>query len=449
MKRSLVIMVILAGWAGVAQAAAAPTPAAPAPDLPAYTLEQCLEWGLARATVLANALRDEQIAGAVVTQARAQVLPQLGLVGDYAHTKDPAIAPESSSNQKADNLRGDAQLRQLLFSGGKAQAALDAARLYRDLRTRTTAEVRSTLVRDVRVQFTDILFIQRMVEVAGASVEQLEQLVAQARQKYEQEVVSEFDYLSAQVKLENERPKLIQARNALATTKQAFRNLVHLDAPDFLLQGELAYDPWPVDLPELQREALALRPALQAMEKRVALLGQDVRAARGDYWPTMHAVGVYSGTDPDRYDGSNAGLGWWWSVGATASWSLYDGGLRRGKVLEKGLELEKAKASLEQLRLDVALEIEQAYLKMEEARQTVQATGETVNLARKSLAIAKTRYDAGLATYLEYTDANHALNLAQVTWYGALRDHMNALAQLRYAAGLGDPVVDVPAEAAP
>ena len=63
------------------------------------------------------------------------------------------------------------------------------------------------------------------------------------------------------------------------------------------------------------------------------------------------------------------------------------------------------------------------------------ASRETVELAEKSLEIAKVRYDNGLATYLDYTDANLALRTARLTRLQALHDHLNSLARLQQASG--------------
>ena len=53
----------------------------------------------------------------------------------------------------------------------------------------------------------------------------------------------------------------------------------------------------------------------------------------------------------------------------------------------------------------------------------------------RSLDIARARYENGLATALDFADANLALSVARLTRLQALHDHMNALARLRQASG--------------
>ena len=72
---------------------------------------------------------------------------------------------------------------------------------------------------------------------------------------------------------------------------------------------------------------------------------------------------------------------------------------------------------------------------MQQAAETVAASRETVELAEKSLDIARARYENGLATSLDYADANLALSVARLTRLQALHDHLNALARLQQASG--------------
>ena len=81
---------------------------------------------------------------------------------------------------------------------------------------------------------------------------------------------------------------------------------------------------------------------------------------------------------------------------------------------------------------------------LKQAEETVSASRDTVELAEKSLEIARARYENGLATYLDFTDANLSLNLARLTRLQALHDHMNALARLRQASGEGFETGDTP-----
>lgn len=402
-------------------------------ETPSYTLENCIRIGLERAVPVMNAERDRQIAEATMKQARATGLPQIDLLAGSTRNDGTSA---TGGDIKRNGYSGSITASQTLYDGGKVFSAIRAANAYRGLTAQSKALQEAALIRTINTSFNGILLAQANVAVQEASVKQLADFEKETHQKYEVGASSEFDWLTAQVRLANEKPKLIEARNALAIAKERFRNLIVLDAEDFKLIGELKYKPFEPDLMALQSGAVSVRPELLVQEKTVALRREDLKASWSGYKPKVTADAIYTQENPDRYN--NAGDTWadHWSAGITARWTLFDGGDRRGEVLKKGLELAKAQANRDDLLRSVSLDVKSAWLDMMAARETITGTTETVKLAEKALRIAKTRYDAGLATYLEFTDSNLSLNTARLNHFQSLEKHLNAVVSLKYAAGL-------------
>lgn len=401
---------------------------------PAYTLEECIRIGLERAVSVQNAARDREIAEASMKQARSQALPQIDLAARYTRT-DGETAPFVSGDVKQDNLSGSVTLSQTLYEGGKVRAAIRAAGAYRGYTAELKTQKEAALVRDIHRAFNGILLAQANVAVREESLAQLEAFADQSRQKYEAGTASEFDRLTAQVRLANERPLLIEARNALAVAKESFRNLIVLDDADYTLNGTLDYVPFDADLSGLLKQAAAARPELRAQDRLIDLRREDLTVARGGYKPVVSAEAVYSQENPDRYDSTRDEWEDYWQAGVSAKWALFDGGRRRGDVMEKALELAKTEALRDDLRRGVALEVTAARLEMLAAREVIAGAEENVRLAEKALEIARTRYDAGLGTWLEFNDSNLALNTARLNYFQALEKHLRAVTDLNYAAG--------------
>lgn len=401
----------------------------------AYTLDDCIRIGLKRAVPVQNAARDQEIAEATMKKARSGALPQVNLSATYTRN-DGTGSSFVTNDVLRDSYSATASVSQKLYDGGKVFSAIRAAGAYRGLTAEARAQQEAALIRNIHFGFNRILLAQATVAVQEASVQQLEDFADQARQKYDAGTASEFDRLTAQVRLANEKPKLIAARNALAIAKEAFRNLIVLDEKEFQLDGQLDYQPADLDPVTLQSTAVANRPELLVQENTIALRHEDLNSAWGGYKPTVTASAYYTRENPDRYDSTTDQWQDHWQADVTAAWKLFDGGSRRGEVLTKGLELAKAQADRDDLVRAVSLEVTSAWLDLTAARETIAGAAETVTLAEKALEIAKTRYDAGLSTYLEFTDSNLSLNTARLTWFQALEKHRNAVTQLKYAAGI-------------
>ena len=277
----------------------------------------------------------------------------------------------------------------------------------------------------------------------AASLVQLEDLLAQAESRFRQETASEFDVLTARVKVANHRPLLIAARQRAELARAAFRNLVQLEPADFDLIGELAFEPAERPLEDWQAQGAAQRPELIELRQYLGMREADVRSEKGGFLPQIRAFANYAGNDPESGSARDE-WEWGWNAGLSAEWDVFDGLLRKNRVREKQLDLDKARETLADFERQVALEIQTHWLELRQAAETVAASRETVELAERSLAIARTRYENGLATNLDYADANLALSVARLTRLQALHDHMNALARLQQASGEGVETGETP-----
>jgi outer membrane protein len=404
-------------------------------DVMRLTLDECLARGLARSIPLANARRQERIADARVRQAWSQIKPALEATANYTRLdEEPRFGGFPEPVGRIDNYSAALRAEQLIYRGGAVRAAVRAARAYRGSAALEVERAAAALRRDIRKQFYRVLYLREMRDTARQSVEQLEALADEAGLKYESETLSEFDRLSAEVRLANERPRLVQARNAMALAQTALANLIYEDAP-FAVDGELAYRPLPgADLDELTENALTARWEIEQARRTIAIREADRRATAGTYYPELRAFAAYEGTNPGEIEPTEDSWEWGWSAGATLTWDLLDGGLRGAELMEKRMEEEIARARFEDVRRAIRQEVKDALLTLRDAEEAVLSTRDNVGLAERAMEIARVRYRRGLSTYLEFSDSNLALRQARLNHAEALWSWMDARADLAYAA---------------
>jgi outer membrane protein len=414
-----------------------------AEDAPRYALDWALRVGSTNSVAAQNARRDRAIADTRVVQARSEALPTFSLGASYTRLDELETVDFGSADGPVevgtlDNYSATAALSQLLYAGGRVGAALRAARLSRTLADAERAEIETELALKIRIGFYDLLLARDTVEVNAATLEQLEALLEQTRARFEAGTASEYDLLTARVRAANARPPLIRARNTYAVGRQEFLRLLGLEDPAFEPVGELTYTNLDADADVLVREALRARPLVDRARTIVCLREEDLVAARSGTRPDLRVRASYSGANSYGFVSFEDEWEWHWNAGLVLSWDLWDGGLTRGLVDEKRYERDKSVALLEDVRRAVRTEVRRACLELARAAEAVEAGRGTVALAEKGLDIARSRYENGLATYLEYTDSTVALSAARLSERQALRDHAAARARLRYAVGKAD-----------
>jgi outer membrane protein TolC len=124
-----------------------------------------------------------------------------------------------------------------------------------------------------------------------------------------------------------------------------------------------------------------------------------------------------------------------WSLVANVAAPIWDAGLSRARTKEAKADVTAATARLMEQRDLVAQEVKDSLTDLEEARERRRSTAANVTQAREALRIANVRYEAGLATSVEVTDALLALNQARTNKVNADNDFLAALADLNRSLG--------------
>ena len=93
------------------------------------------------------------------------------------------------------------------------------------------------------------------------------------------------------------------------------------------------------------------------------------------------------------------------------------------------------RAQEEAQRQQVALDVEQAYLRLVELQERIKANEAAANAAKENLDLANGRYQVGVGSIIEVTDAQTLYSDAQTTYVRALYEYKIADAQLVRAIG--------------
>lgn len=391
---------------------------------------------------MAQARLDQEIAGTRITQERAKALPAVSADASYTRLDEVQkmqLGDQAVEAGTLDNYAVQAGVSQLLYSGGKVNAALRAARLTQEYALQARTEAEQELVRDIRKGFYGILLAESGVRVRQQTLAQMADLLEQAEVRFRSGAASEYDVLSVRVQLANERPALYAASNALAMAECQFRHTLGLadDAP-LRLKGRLTEQSVRLDVARLIDAGLQRRPVLVALEIAGRLKAQDVIAARAEQQPAVRAGFSYNGANSYRFATYSDDWQWHWNANLAATWNLWDGGLTVGTIRQKELERRKAQTDLEDFRGLVRLEIRQAVLDAVQAQSAIEAGRSSEEEAVKALEIVRSRYDQGLATQMECTESAVALSTARWLRLQAIHDFLQALAEVQCAAGLDD-----------
>lgn len=336
-----------------------------------------------------------------------------------------------------------AQVSQPLFAGGAIVSGVQLAEHAADAAEAGLQEARSDVALQVREAYYGALLASEAAAIVAQSVQLAEAHLARVRLVREGGEASELDVLRAEVELDNLRPQQVQAENARSLALLNLKRLVNVpvEAPVALTTSLSATDPLlpapdAVQLPALDAAAplLARRAAVRAAEQQVQMREEQVDIARAAFLPTVALTGNFArqafpaGFTPEDWRDD-------WNVGFAVSWPLFQG-LRRSAELDVARSnVRQAELQAQQLREGVRIEYEQAYGELQRARSQIAAAQKTVTQAQRVYELTELRFQEGLATQLDVSDARLALQQARMNQATAQHDFYRALARAERALG--------------
>jgi outer membrane protein TolC len=192
----------------------------------------------------------------------------------------------------------------------------------------------------------------------------------------------------------------------------------------------------PYTLDEAREIAYETRPELKSFEAQRRAQDQNIATARRGHLPDL----IFDGNYARRHVSNDGGLNTFpllssWQVQLTLNIPIFDGFRTTNRVDETLHTYYVIKAQEEQQRQQVALDVEQAYLRLVELRERIKANEAAATAAKENLDLANGRYQVGVGSIIEVTDAQQLYTDAQTTYVRALYDYKIADAQLTRAIG--------------
>jgi outer membrane protein len=424
-----------------AAAPAAPPPAAPATTPPAplrLTLAEATNLALRQQPTIRSAQGSLTAAQARVPQARANYYPRLDFLTGIQESEFRSST--SGKRQRNDSTFATLQGRQLIYDFGKTSALVDEARAGSRVASGELERVRDLVVQNVRQAYFALLQARRLVGVADAALARSELNLRSAQGFYDVGTKPKSDVTRAEVEVANARVDVIRARNLVRLSETSLANALGLEATAPIeIEDILFYEPVTLDSAQLLAEALGNRPELRQSQARLDAARAQLAGARARYLPDLTlngSVGLSSDEAIIATDGVNGGsFSDTWSITGQLTWNLFEGFFTQYRVKETQALVETARANYDSVELQVRLEVEQAYITVVEAAERFSATEKAVESAQENLRLAQGRYDAGVGTILDLTEAQLSLTNAEADSVRAVTDYRIGLATLDRVVG--------------
>jgi len=375
-----------------------------------------------------------------ITQAQDQAFTQLGaLLPNLSATASGArrrfflgsFAGAPSVSNPRDFYEARVSLTQNIFSLSLIQK-WRAARTNVEVSTLSSETTKMDTMATVGLAYLETLRAQAAVKARMADVNLNNELLRLAVERKYAGMATSLDVTRAKVQLENEKQRLLVARNEYDRAKL---NLIRAIGLSFdvalILTDELTLHKIPEQtVEEALQVATENRVELKAQKKRERLAELSLSSVAMERLPSLTGsgdVGMIGNQIPDALTTDNVQL--------LLSIPIFDGGQREGRISESKSVVRQEAIRTRDIQYQVSLEVRDALLTLESTEQQVAVAQEGLRLSFKELDLARQRFSVGVATNIEVTDAQTSVAQARDNLIEALFNFNASRVNLARAQG--------------
>ncbi|MDD4861162.1 MAG: TolC family protein [Smithellaceae bacterium] len=412
------------------------------------TLEESIAIALKHSFVINIAKEGTRGAEAQKKEAMTGFLPKFSTSYSYTRLNEepnfyfpgfPPLMPAGNMiTGTINNYNWVVEARQPLFAGGGILANYEASKVAEDAaRVEETAKTLDVVL-DVKIAYFNILRMQRLTDTARRQVEMLGAHSEVADNFFRVGLIPKNDMLQAEVELANGKQTLVKAKNAVQLTKARLNTILKRDVlTPVEIVDILDYKPMRQSFDECLGIARQHRPELKISALRVEQAGKMVSAAKSEFFPAVSLVGNYARFgDTASLSGTQYKDTESWQVMAVASWNFWEWGKTKYRVDAGKARENQAMDQTRELNDQIALEIKNAFLVLQEAESQIAVSQKVIEQAEENFRIAEARYKERVARSTEVLDAQTLLTKAKAEYANALADYNIAHARLQRAMGV-------------
>jgi len=389
---------------------------------------------------------DARVAHEDVAQARAAILPSLGLRSEYLGTQGNGTLPSGRfvTNDGVHVYREWSVFHQDLSPGTFVRTGYRRATAAEAVAQAKSEIARRGLGVTVTRAYYGLVIAQRKYATAQLALEQAQRSLSISQALERAGEVAHNDVVRFQLQSMAQEQAFREAKLAIENARLELAVLLFRDFDeDFEVVDDLHLASAPPPFEEVQSMAKRQNPELRLATNALRGASLDVSIARQAFMPSLtvdtvygieaNAFALHSTAAVNPLVGPLPNLGYF--VTASLTLPIWDWGVRRSKLHQAEFRREQAEVELSATQRELIRNLKAFYLEAQTAHEQVESFRLSADTATEDLRLYSLRYEAGEATVLEVVDAQSLLTQARNAYDDSLVRYRVALANLQTLTG--------------
>jgi outer membrane protein len=407
----VVLTMLLCGRCAVAQSPSTPATSARTAQLASSSTIESLTLREAETIALKNnpqiAIGELRalVAQQFVREQRSALLPNayLSLTAVDSNPGSRIAAGYLNNPSLFPRAAGGVTVGQLVTDFGRTTNLLSSAKYGAKAEDENAAATRAQIILAVDQAFYNSLETEALMRVAQETVTARQTFVDKIQALTGAKLKSDIDLSFAKVDEARAELLLLEARNNYdASVASLSAILGYPDQKNLQLIEETSnIVPPPVDVIPLIVEAIQQRPEIAALKNEVESAHKSASAEHDLWRPTITALGVV-GQAPVRDDAIPS---WYGAVGVNVNIPVFNGFLYNARAKAADLQTDVNRQRLLDFQNNLARDVRDAWHDSNRSFERLSVTKQLREQADLALGLAQARYNLGLGSIVEFTQA--------------------------------------------
>lgn len=421
-----------------------------------WTLEECVTYAVENNLTIAQYELDLENAKIDKSDAKGDFLPNLNGQVSTSGSRGLILDPTTNSLTTGTiySASGNLTSGMTLFDGLRNIHRLNRAKLNAIANQYRLDDLVDDIRLNVANAYLQILSNKETLKTFRAQYAVTEQDLKRTAELVESGVSPRGDLLEIEATAANLEQQIVNTQNNVIISRINLAQLLQLtDYENFDIADE-EFDVPPAEIlnnspKEIYEKALTFRNDVQFSETNVDLARKDLEIARGALYPTLAAFlnynTRYSDQTRDPITGEKIGfkdqiwLNDGVSYGAQLNIPIFNGWSVRNNIKRSQIDVAMAELQLQQTRLDLESNVNQAYVDVSSSAKTYEAAQKTLEARRLAFDYSKERFEVGLMNAFDFSQAQSRVEDASAEVIRAKYDYIFRIKVLEFYFGL--PIV--------
>jgi outer membrane protein len=415
-----------------------------------FSLQQCIDSALRNNIPVKQSELEMETAQVNWKQAKANVLPTLGMDVSHGLNSGRSIDPFTNTyvNQSVNRASYGASSDLILFNGGSFQNRIKQNATSYEASRMEWQQSKDNLVLNVILAYLSVLNNEDQLQVAYQQSSTTQATLDRLQILNNQGAVKPSDVSDLKGQLMNDQLAILSAKNQVELSKlilsqwmnRPYDSAMHLErvaAGDFLSGYGRTTD-------EIYQSSLNQFSLVKAVELRSKSSEYSLKAARGQMFPTLaFGAGINTNYSSVARDVNNEKISYsnqlknnrFTSLGVGLSIPIFNSSIARNRVKLSEISLKNTELVEQETKRDLRQRIDQAYLNMNNAYERYKVLLTQVAAYEDSYKAAEVRFNAGVGTSVDYLTTKDRLDQATLNLVNAKYDFVLRKKILDFYAG--------------